>query len=239
MTGMRPEEIDEVLRKTLDDLRLSRGEKRALRGVFEDHDEHVRNALATWRSRAFVLGREAMETAKTSTDRLAVIDWLDDVTRVLVAHPTNESQSASNVAEVIFSPGHACRNRIVALLRQAKESADICVFTITDNELSQPILEAHRRGIRVRIISDDDKAHDAGSDVWTLSEQGVQVRVDQSEHHMHHKYAVFDSKIVLTGSYNWTRSAAEHNRENVVVTDDPRLVKKFIEGFESIWDDLG
>ena len=91
----------------------------------------------------------------------------------------------------------------------------------------------------MRIISDDDKAHDSGSDVWTLSEQGVQVRVDQSEHHMHHKYAVFDSKIVLTGSYNWTRSAAEHNRENVVVTDDPRLVKKFIEGFEAIWTDLG
>lgn len=236
---MRPEEIDDVLRKTLDDLRLSRGEKRALRQVFEDHDEHVRNALATWRSRAFVLGREAMEDAKTTKDRLAVLDWLDDVTRVLVAHPTNQSQSESNVAEVIFSPGKACRNRIAALLRQAKKSADICVFTITDNELSQPILEAHRRGVRVRIISDDDKANDAGSDVWTLGEQGVEVRVDQSEHHMHHKYAVFDSAIVVTGSYNWTRSAAEHNRENVVVTDDPRLVKKFIEGFESIWADLG
>ena len=236
---MSPEEIDDVLRKTLDDLRLSRGEKRALRQVFEDHDEHVRNALATWRSRAFKLGRVALEEAKTSKDRLAVVDWLDDVTRVLVAHPTNESRSESNLAEVIFSPGKACRNRIAALLRQAKESADICVFTITDNELSKPILEAHRRGVRVRIISDDDKAHDAGSDVWALSDQGVQVRVDQSEHHMHHKYAVFDSKILVTGSYNWTRSAAEHNRENVVVTDDPRLVKKFIEGFESIWSDLG
>ena len=63
---MKPEEIDSILRQTLDDLRLSRGEKRALREVFEDHDEHVRNALATWRSRAFVLGREAMEQAQST-----------------------------------------------------------------------------------------------------------------------------------------------------------------------------
>ena len=41
-----------------------------------------------------------------------------------------------------------------------------------------------------------------------LAELGVAVRIDRSEHHMHHKFALFDDAILATGSYNWTRSAA-------------------------------
>jgi phosphatidylserine/phosphatidylglycerophosphate/cardiolipin synthase-like enzyme len=52
---------------------------------------------------------------------------------------------------------------------------------------------------------------------------------------MHHKFAVFDARTLLTGSYNWTRSAAEDNRENVLVVDDPRLVRPFVETFEELW----
>ena len=42
----------------------------------------------------------------------------------------------------------------------------------------------------------------------------------------------------MTGSYNWTRSAAEHNRENLAVTDDRRLVAAFSEEFERLWTEF-
>ena len=78
----------------------------------------------------------------------------------------------------------------------------------------------------------------AGSDVWRLQAAGIPVRFDRSPFHMHHKYAVFDSASVLTGSYNWTRSAASENHENVIVTADPRLVAAFGEVFETLWQRL-
>lgn len=31
------------------------------------------------------------------------------------------------------------------------------MFTITDNETADAVIQAHERGVRVRIISDDDK----------------------------------------------------------------------------------
>ncbi len=40
--------------------------------------------------------------------------------------------------------------------------------------------------------------------------------------HMHHKFALFDGGRLLTGSYNWTRGAAETNYENVIDTTDPK-----------------
>ena len=55
---------------------------------------------------------------------------------------------------------------------------------------------------------------------------------------MHHKYAVVDGSVLLTGSYNWTRSAFRVNEENIVVTDDPRLVRAFSKAFEELWEAL-
>jgi phosphatidylserine/phosphatidylglycerophosphate/cardiolipin synthase-like enzyme len=96
-------------------------------------------------------------------------------------------------------------------------------------------VDAHRRGLRVRVVSDDDKALDAGSDLERLRDAGIPVRLDRVPAHMHHKFAVFDRLRLLTGSYNWTRSAAEVNHENVLVSVDPRLVQPFCRAFDDLW----
>ena len=91
----------------------------------------------------------------------------------------------------------------------------------------------------VRLLTDDDKSFDRGSDIERLEAAGVPVRTDRSEHHMHHKFALFDRALVITGSYNWTRSAARHNRENLLVSDDPRLVAPYLRRFDEDWEGLG
>jgi cardiolipin hydrolase len=52
---------------------------------------------------------------------------------------------------------------------------------------------------------------------------------------MHHKFALFDGSLLLTGSYNWTRSAASSNEENFIITGDLRFIKPFSELFEQLW----
>ena len=111
----------------------------------------------------------------------------------------------------------------------------ICVFTISDDRLSDAIMSAHRSGLTVRVISDNDKMHDRGSDVERLYQAGVDVRIDRSPEHMHHKFMVIDGRTVMTGSYNWTRSAETRNEENIIAVDDPQLAARFSEEFERIW----
>jgi phosphatidylserine/phosphatidylglycerophosphate/cardiolipin synthase-like enzyme len=55
---------------------------------------------------------------------------------------------------------------------------------------------------------------------------------------MHHKYAVFDGKTAVSGSYNWTRSASRHNHENLILTDDKRLITAFEGSFQQLWSEL-
>ena len=137
--------------------------------------------------------------------------------------------------QAYFSPGPDCRIAIEQAMETALSELLICVFTISDDRLSDAIMAAHRSGLTVRVISDNDKMHDRGSDVERLSQAGVNVRIDRSPEHMHHKFMVIDGRTVMTGSYNWTRSAETRNEENIIAVDDPLLATRFSEEFERIW----
>lgn len=53
---------------------------------------------------------------------------------------------------------------------------------------------------------------------------------------MHNKIGIFDKKIVVTGSYNWTENAEKYNYENAVFLDDKESVEKYIKEFEGLWN---
>ena len=125
-----------------------------------------------------------------------------------------------------------------AVQETARQTADVCVFTVTDDRITRVLIDAQRRGVAVRLITDNDKSHDLGSDVEQIAAAGVAVKVDRTPFHMHHKYAIFDGVRLLNGSYNWTRGAANDNEENLIDTGDPRLLEAFRRHFEMLWEKL-
>jgi phosphatidylserine/phosphatidylglycerophosphate/cardiolipin synthase-like enzyme len=50
-----------------------------------------------------------------------------------------------------------CCCRLLHVLRGAQRTLDVCVFTITCDEIADALIQAHQRGVRVRIISDNDQ----------------------------------------------------------------------------------
>eukprot|EP01023_Acetabularia_acetabulum_P002357 TRINITY_DN10932_c0_g1_i5.p1 TRINITY_DN10932_c0_g1~~TRINITY_DN10932_c0_g1_i5.p1 ORF type:complete len:192 (-),score=12.66 TRINITY_DN10932_c0_g1_i5:314-889(-) len=125
---------------------------------------------------------------------------------------------------------------LLHFLRNARSSIDVCVFTITCNDISDALLYAYKRGVRVRVITDDDQATTQGSDAVKLYRDGIQVKTDDSPYHMHHKFCVIDGKILINGSFNWTRQAVLHNQENIVIMNDQRVIKPFQQKFEQMWN---
>lgn len=224
--------LEGIFAKTLEDRRLSRGERQALQHVLSEADPSPRRRRELL-GKAFAVAQEAL----SKTPDRQVLSWLEEVSQLLMARP----QPPARLAEAYFEPHQDCSGRLISLLDRSRSDVRICVFTITDNAVAGAILGAHRRGVRVRIISDGDKASDRGSDIARLQQAGIPVRIDFTADHMHHKFAVFDGGVVVTGSYNWTRGAAERNYENIIVSDDRRLTKPFADEFERLWQvlDLG
>ena len=226
-------QLRQQLQESLQDTRLSDEEKRQLTQTLRDA-QLPEEGLRQLRNGAFELVRQQLSTLE-STEPQALVRWLEGVMRAL---DVSRTAGGSHRAQAYFSPGNDCLNAILGQLRSSREQVDICVFTLSDDRISQEVLAAHRRGVQLRLITDNDKAFDAGSDVDRLRAAGINVRVDFTPAHMHHKYALFDRRWLINGSYNWTRSASEHNEENLVLSNDPGLLKQFHAAFESLWGAL-
>lgn len=224
------QQLESAIRQTIADGKVSRSERSVLKELLQDANASE-NELAYLRHAAFEIAASELITP-TATD---VVDWLEDIVKLLqpVAEPAGTTSN-----RVYFSPGDSCSSTIEGLFRRSRKNVDICVFTITDNRLAAAITDAHHRGVVIRVITDNDKAHDLGSDIDQLRHEGVPVRCDKTEHHMHHKFAIFDETKVLTGSYNWTRSAALRNQENILVSEDRRLATEFSDEFSRLWGKL-
>ena len=228
---MKSNHVDTILTATFLDERLSRTERKALKTDMLTGEISI-GEIPFWRHRAFVLARQWILESSGDPERIsAVIEWLEGVCKVLVS-----PEPQQRVAEAHFSPGQACLRRLSELIGEAKRTLAICVFTITDDRLTEAIIRAEERGVDIRIISDDLKAEDRGSDLKRLVRAGLSVRFDDSRHHMHHKFMVVDEALVATGSYNWTRSAERHNQENILVSDEPKLVASYLSAFNELWN---
>ena len=227
---MTPSEIEDCLVQSFGDRHLSRRERQSLRDLVAPLEA---DDMARLRERAFQLARDG----RSQGDDGAILDWLEEVVGVL--QPAGKTVDSEPWAEAHFSPGDDCPRAIEQFLQRARTAVDICVFTITDDRLAETILETHRRKIAVRIITDNDKAEDLGSDIDRFERAGIAVRVDHSPFHMHHKFALRDKQALLTGSYNWTRGAARDNEENLIITTEPRLIGPFQATFEKLWNTLG
>lgn len=223
-----------MLKQSLCDGKLSRAEKATLKAILTNHTD-TSNERDLLRHRAFEIARESL----LGPDAKKAVDWLKDVTGILLqVERPSQGESGQKISEVLFSPGDACRLRIQELLRKSQSTVEICVFTLTDDRIAEAVMETAARGVKTRIISDNDKSLDLGSDMRRLHSAGIQVRLDKTPNHMHHKFAVFDGKIVVSGSYNWTRSAADDNEENIVVTNDQKIVRAFHAQFDRLWTQM-
>ena len=54
--------------------------------------------------------------------------------------------------------------KMVNYIAKAKSSIDLCIFSFTNDDLANEILAAHKRGVAVRIITDDEAMKGKGAE---------------------------------------------------------------------------
>ena len=127
--------------------------------------------------------------------------------------------------------------KVLDCIRNAKVSIDVCLYILTCPEFGNMVLECLGRGVDVRIIVDFTSVQENGLEVNRLRQRGVSIRGQRQQHHIHHKFVIVDSKILLNGSFNWTQTAVTGNNENVVITSNAYLVNKFLAEFNKLWEE--
>ncbi|XP_054287322.1 uncharacterized protein LOC129003110 [Macrosteles quadrilineatus] len=129
--------------------------------------------------------------------------------------------------------------RMIYYLEKTERTLDICLYLITLFDLSQIVVQAHKRGVKVRIITDEDMANGSGSQVHSFFENGIPVRFRRKcTTLMHHKFVIIDKRLLMTGSLNWTMQALCGNWDNLIITSQRQIVAAFISEYERLWQDM-
>ena len=158
---------------------------------------------------------------------------------VLLAFPAHAQGPAAATVSVCFTPGPlSCGEQIADRIDGATKRVRVQAYWLTSPTILRAIAAAKRRGLDVEAILDktQDRTASARSRYTSatyLANAGVPVWIDDAPAIAHNKVIVLDDDVVITGSFNFTKSADTRNTENVVVLDSPEVAEWFNRNWEA------
>jgi phosphatidylserine/phosphatidylglycerophosphate/cardiolipin synthase-like enzyme len=136
-----------------------------------------------------------------------------------------------------FSPKSA-EAWLIRALDAARESVELANFSFTSEPLRDALVRARDRGVRIRIVFDRDQYRYLDQMKWIV-DQGFDARLatgkDGRKGVMHNKFALFDGRLLETGSHNWTTNAHKNNYENLVFLASPDDLAAYRAYFGRLW----
>jgi len=113
-------------------------------------------------------------------------------------------------------------------ISNCKSTILIAVAWFTNKELLGLLVDKVNAGVQVKIIVSDDIVNKR-LNIKEFIKAGGTYQIIQSSQgkFMHNKFAIFDNKKIITGSYNWTYSAEYNNLESIIISKEENLIKQF------------
>jgi len=133
-----------------------------------------------------------------------------------------------------FSPKDKSNALIVAAIAKAQTQVRFMAFSYTDDAIGQAMIAAHERGVSVAGVMERQNVRGTGSEFAILADGGVDILADGNCYIMHHKTMIIDDDVVITGSYNFTKSAEQSNDENLLIIRSPQLATQYLAEYDRI-----
>jgi phosphatidylserine/phosphatidylglycerophosphate/cardiolipin synthase-like enzyme len=137
---------------------------------------------------------------------------------------------------VYFSPKDNIEKIILKRLGKAKKSVYFMAFSFTSDPLGEEIINLHKNGIKVSGLMEKEGSDTKDSEYIKMKIEGLPVKTDKNRSLMHHKIIIIDEKIVITGSYNFSKGANKRNDENIIIIDNDDIAKEYLKEFHRLYD---
>lgn len=137
---------------------------------------------------------------------------------------------------VCFTPNKQCQSQIIAEINKAKNSIYVQAYSFTDRDIAQALVNAFKRGVKVRVLLDKSNRNDTRSAKDILIHNKIPLRFDSPSGIAHNKVMVFDQTTALSGSYNFSANAFKRNTENLIILNNKNLAQQYIQNWLKRWD---
>ena len=132
--------------------------------------------------------------------------------------------------EVAFDKN--CDELLISNILKAKNTVYGAIYSLTNDEIVDALINRAEKRVQIKLKIDRKQSDFAYTKILIKKMQASGIAITlismKKGDHMHHKFAVIDKKIVITGSFNWTYNASKDNFENLVVIESKNIAEKFI-----------
>jgi phosphatidylserine/phosphatidylglycerophosphate/cardiolipin synthase-like enzyme len=135
--------------------------------------------------------------------------------------------------EVYFSPTGGCTEAVVRELNAAKSTILVQAYSFTSAPIAKAFVDTHKRGVKIQVILDKSQRTAKYSSADFVQHAGIPIWIDAKHQIAHNKIMVIDGATIITGSFNFTRAADEHNAENLLVIRSSELATKYSDNWKA------
>ena len=138
-----------------------------------------------------------------------------------------------------LGPSPSMEKAVVSFIASADKTLDVCVYDLDLPEFAQALLDAHARGVKVRVIIADDnaaKAYAVADHLKQMEKAGLLTLAHNRSGLMHNKFMIADQLRIWTGSYNLTRNCSRFNDNHAIVLESPQLAENYEKEWEEIFE---
>jgi len=141
-------------------------------------------------------------------------------------------------AKVSVAFDHNCDELFITNIRNAKKTIVGAIYALTNKDIVEALIDKADNNVQIRLKIDKNQAEFSYTKflIKKMQNAGIQIILIamKKNDHMHNKFAIIDNKIVITGSFNWTRNASEDNYENIILIKSETIAEKFTEAWKKI-----
>ncbi len=141
--------------------------------------------------------------------------------------------------EVYFSPeDDIFAELILKNIKNAKEEILISAFFLTDNNLIDELINLKQKGIKIAIILDASSALKFSARTNRLRRADIPTIVENWGGKNHEKTIEIDSKILIFGSCNFSKSGFYKNDENMIMIKNSEIAKFYRDYFLYLFNSI-
>src|SRR4029077_20275171 len=128
-------------------------------------------------------------------------------------------------------PNGGATEAVVNALDHAINAVLVQAYSFTSAPIAKALVDARRRGVDARAILDKSQRTEKYSEADFLAHNSIPTWIDAEHAIAHNKVIIIDGYLVLTGSFNFTKAAEEHNAEHLLVINDLLLAKRYTDNW--------
>ncbi len=177
------------------------------------------------------------QLSKSLISALSILLLLSGCGETATSKPSIQPEDTNQTGTYSTQKNESSDDILIKEINAAQKSLDIAAYLITKEDMANAILDAKKRGIDVRVITDSEKSNSKTQKeiLDKFKQSGIPIKINTPTGLTHLNFIIIDNAEALGCSYNYLEDGANENDASTIMKK-PDIVKEYSVGFNSMWN---